>query len=79
MKLLVLFSIIWPNEPFGCCQVRVMSAAQAGEALLARLSWAASVRATEHAQRRAAAAATRRHLRLAVLFAVPVSMLGMLT
>ncbi|XP_048483623.1 solute carrier family 35 member F5 [Plutella xylostella] len=52
-------------------EVRVMSAAQAGEALLARLSWAASVRACEHAQRRAAAAATRRHLRLAVVFAVP--------
>ncbi|KAG6465518.1 hypothetical protein O3G_MSEX015201 [Manduca sexta] len=43
----------------------------ASEALLARLSWAASVRASEHAQRRAAAAATRRHLRLAVLFSVP--------
>ncbi|XP_059060837.1 solute carrier family 35 member F5 [Achroia grisella] len=52
-------------------EVRVMSAAMAGEALLARLSWAASVRASEHAQRRAAAAATRRHLRLALLFAVP--------
>ncbi|CAH2042458.1 unnamed protein product, partial [Iphiclides podalirius] len=52
-------------------EVRVMSAAMAGEALLARLSWAASVRATEHAQRRAAAAATKRHLRLALLFAVP--------
>lgn len=48
-----------------------MSAAMAGEALLARLSWAASMRATEHAQRRAAAAATRRHLRLAVLFFLP--------
>ncbi|XP_047030886.1 solute carrier family 35 member F5 isoform X3 [Helicoverpa zea] len=53
-------------------EVRVMSAAMASEALLARLSWAASVRATEHAQRRAAAAATRRHLRLALLFCVPV-------
>ncbi|PZC77910.1 hypothetical protein B5X24_HaOG202791 [Helicoverpa armigera] len=52
-------------------EVRVMSAAMASEALLARLSWAASVRATEHAQRRAAAAATRRHLRLALLFCVP--------
>ncbi|XP_037295251.1 solute carrier family 35 member F5 [Manduca sexta] len=52
-------------------EVRVMSAAMASEALLARLSWAASVRASEHAQRRAAAAATRRHLRLAVLFSVP--------
>ncbi|XP_052755766.1 uncharacterized protein LOC113521824 [Galleria mellonella] len=52
-------------------EVRVMSAAMAGEALLARLSWAASVRASEHAQRRAAAAATRRHLRLALMFAVP--------
>ncbi|CAB3231698.1 unnamed protein product [Arctia plantaginis] len=52
-------------------EVRVMSAAMASEALLARLSWAASVRATEHAQRRAAAAATRRHLRLALLFCIP--------
>ncbi|XP_013187752.2 solute carrier family 35 member F5 isoform X1 [Amyelois transitella] len=52
-------------------EVRVMSAAMAGEALLARLSWQASVRATEYAQRRAAAAATRRHLRLAVMFSVP--------
>lgn len=52
-------------------EVRVMSASMASEALLARLSWAASVRATEHAQRRAAAAATRRHLRLALLFCVP--------
>ncbi|XP_026320532.1 solute carrier family 35 member F5 isoform X2 [Hyposmocoma kahamanoa] len=52
-------------------EVRVMSAAQAGEALLARLSWAASVRASEHAQRRAAAAATRRHLRLALVFCIP--------
>ncbi|KAL4703734.1 hypothetical protein ACJJTC_011722 [Scirpophaga incertulas] len=52
-------------------EVRVMSAAMAGEALLARLSWAASVRASEHAQRRAAAAATRRHLKLAMLFCVP--------
>ncbi|GBP07895.1 Solute carrier family 35 member F5 [Eumeta japonica] len=52
-------------------EVRVMSAAQASEALLARLSWAASVRASEHAQRRAAAAATRRHLRLALLYAIP--------
>ncbi|XP_063830968.1 uncharacterized protein LOC135080215 [Ostrinia nubilalis] len=52
-------------------EVRVMSAAMAGEALLARLSWAASVRATEYAQRRAAAAATRRHLKLAVLFCIP--------
>ncbi|KAJ0174077.1 hypothetical protein K1T71_010223 [Dendrolimus kikuchii] len=52
-------------------EVRVMSAAMASEALLARLSWAASVRATEHAQRRAAAAATRRHLRLAVVFSIP--------
>lgn len=52
-------------------EVRVMSAAMASEALLARLSWAASVRATEHAQRRAAAAATRRHFRLALLFCVP--------
>ncbi|XP_013162573.1 PREDICTED: solute carrier family 35 member F5 [Papilio xuthus] len=52
-------------------EVRVMSAAMAGEALLARLSWSASLRASEHAQRRAAAAATKRHLRLAVLFSVP--------
>ncbi|KAI8420023.1 hypothetical protein MSG28_008619 [Choristoneura fumiferana] len=52
-------------------EVRVMSAAQAGEALLARLSWAASVRASEVAQRRAAAHATRRHLRMALLFALP--------
>ncbi|XP_068620259.1 solute carrier family 35 member F5 [Battus philenor] len=52
-------------------EVRVMSAAMAGEALLARLSWAASVRASEHAQRRAAAAATKRHLRLALLFSAP--------
>lgn len=52
-------------------EVRVMSAAMASEALLARLSWAASVRACEHAQRTAAAAATRRHLRLALLFALP--------
>ncbi|XP_075981007.1 solute carrier family 35 member F5 [Anticarsia gemmatalis] len=52
-------------------EVRVMSAAMASEALLARLSWAASVRANEHAQRRAAAAATRRHLRLALLFCIP--------
>ncbi|CAK1584433.1 unnamed protein product [Parnassius mnemosyne] len=52
-------------------EVRVMSAAMAGEALLARLSWAASVRASEHAQRRAAAAATKRHIRLALLFSVP--------
>ncbi|XP_032519656.2 solute carrier family 35 member F5 [Danaus plexippus] len=52
-------------------EVRVMSAAMAGEALLARLSWSASIRATEYAQRRAAAAATRRHLRLALVFCVP--------
>ncbi|CAG9795793.1 unnamed protein product [Diatraea saccharalis] len=52
-------------------EVRVMSAAMAGEALLARLSWAASVRATEYAQRRAAAAATRRHLKLALMFCIP--------
>ncbi|XP_063366700.1 solute carrier family 35 member F5 [Cydia amplana] len=52
-------------------EVRVMSAAMAGEALLARLSWAASVRASEFAQRRAAAAATRRHLRMALVFTVP--------
>ncbi|CAG9563944.1 unnamed protein product [Danaus chrysippus] len=52
-------------------EVRVMSAAMAGEALLARLSWSASLRATEYAQRRAAAAATRRHLRLALVFCVP--------
>ncbi|XP_041984828.1 solute carrier family 35 member F5 [Aricia agestis] len=52
-------------------EVRVMSAAMAGEALLARLSWSASLRATEHAQRKAAAAATRRHLRLALVFCVP--------
>ncbi|CAH0401218.1 unnamed protein product [Chilo suppressalis] len=52
-------------------EVRVMSAAMAGEALLARLSWAASVRATEYAQRRAAAAATRRHLKLAMMFCIP--------
>ncbi|KOB79454.1 putative solute carrier family 35 member F5-like protein [Operophtera brumata] len=57
-------------------EVRVMSAAMAGEALLARLSWAASVRATEHAQRRAAAAATRRHLRLAMLFCLPVRVMS---
>lgn len=52
-------------------EVRVMSASQAGEALLARLSWSASVRASEYAQRRAAAAATRRHVRLALIFCVP--------
>ncbi|XP_045452737.1 solute carrier family 35 member F5 [Melitaea cinxia] len=52
-------------------EVRVMSAAMAGEALLARLSWSASIRATEYAQRRAAAAATRRHLKLALVFCVP--------
>ncbi|XP_050681183.1 uncharacterized protein LOC126976725, partial [Leptidea sinapis] len=52
-------------------EVRVMSAAMAGEALLARLSWSASVRATEVAQRRAAAAATRRHIRVALVFTVP--------
>ncbi|XP_045537515.1 solute carrier family 35 member F5 [Papilio machaon] len=52
-------------------EVRVMSAAMAGEALLARLSWSASLRASEHAQRRAAAAATKRHLRLALVFSVP--------
>ncbi|XP_053615009.1 solute carrier family 35 member F5 [Plodia interpunctella] len=52
-------------------EVRVMSAAMAGEALLARLSWQASVRASEYAQRRAAAAATRRHLRMAVIFSIP--------
>ncbi|XP_047997294.1 solute carrier family 35 member F5 [Leguminivora glycinivorella] len=52
-------------------EVRVMSAAMAGEALLARLSWAASLRASEFAQRRAAAAATRRHLRMALVFTVP--------
>ncbi|CAK1552504.1 unnamed protein product [Leptosia nina] len=52
-------------------EVRVMSAAMAGEALLARLSWSASIRATEYAQRRAAAAATRRHIRLALVFTLP--------
>ncbi|XP_013136975.1 PREDICTED: uncharacterized protein LOC106102112 [Papilio polytes] len=52
-------------------EVRVMSAAMAGEALLARLSWSASLRASEHAQRRAAAAATKRHIRLALLFSIP--------
>ncbi|XP_045501578.1 solute carrier family 35 member F5 [Colias croceus] len=52
-------------------EVRVMSAAMAGEALLARLSWSASIRATEYAQRRAAAAATRRHIRLALVFTIP--------
>ncbi|XP_039758922.1 solute carrier family 35 member F5 isoform X2 [Pararge aegeria] len=52
-------------------EVRVMSAAMAGEALLARLSWSASLRATEYAQRRAAAAATRRHLKLALVFCIP--------
>ncbi|XP_045777108.1 solute carrier family 35 member F5 isoform X2 [Maniola jurtina] len=52
-------------------EVRVMSAAMAGEALLARLSWSASMRATEYAQRRAAAAATRRHLKLALVFSLP--------
>lgn len=52
-----------------------MSAAMAGEALLARLSWSASIRATEYAQRRAAAAATRRHLKLALVFCIPVSYL----
>ncbi|XP_045522554.1 solute carrier family 35 member F5 [Pieris brassicae] len=52
-------------------EVRVMSAAMAGEALLARLSWSASLRASEFAQRRAAAAATRRHIRLALIFTIP--------
>nr|XP_037873674.1 solute carrier family 35 member F5 isoform X3 [Bombyx mori] len=52
-------------------EVRVMSAAMASEALLARLSWAASERAAQVAQRRAAAAATRRHLRLALFLSMP--------